>query len=155
MSRILAIGLGNELRGDDAAGLLTARALLELAPDLVDVEEHTGDVVRLAESMRRYAEVVIVDAVVAEAPPGTVLDLDPVRATTRFRSSSHGLGVAEAIALARVLEPDPAFGPHVRVIGIAGTEFGIGSPPSAAVERAANGVAHRLASELRETVTCA
>jgi hydrogenase maturation protease len=151
MTRILVAGLGNEVRGDDAAGLLAARAIRALALENVDVEEHSGDVARLADSMACHKEVVVVDAVVSGAPPGTVLELTPEDAVARTRSSSHGLGVAEALALARVL----GAAPHVRIIGIAGREFAMGSKPCIAVARAAREVAERFASQLEESAPCA
>lgn len=151
MRRTLVAGVGNELRGDDAAGLLAARAIRDLRLDDVDVEEHTGDAAALAESMGRYPEVVIVDAVVSSAPPGTVRELDPDGATARSRFSSHGLGVCEAIALARALGATP----RVRLIGIDGKQFALGSKASDAVVRAAREVAKRFASRLEEPAPCA
>lgn len=144
--------LGNALRGDDVAGLLVARALRASVPAGVDVEEHSGDVVALAESMARHAEVVVIDAVVADVPAGTVLELEaPEGAATRTRSSSHGLGVPEALAIARVLGSEP----QVRLIGIAGSEFGLGSSPTAAVVSAASEVARSLGAQLQQPAPCA
>lgn len=151
MTRTLVAGLGNELRGDDAAGLLAARAIRALLLENVDVEEHSGDVVALAESMARHAEVVVVDAVVSGAPPGTLCELNPDGAVTRARSSSHGLGVSEALALARALGATP----HVRLIGIEGSQFALGSKTCTAVARAAREVAERFASQLEESAPCA
>jgi hydrogenase maturation protease len=151
MTKILVAGIGNELRGDDAAGLLAARAIRSLRLDNVDVEEHSGDVVALAESMARYADVVIVDAVVSSAPPGTVRELNPDGAVTRARSSSHGLRVSEALALARALGATP----RVRLIGIEGSQFALGSKPCTAVAGAAREVAERFASQLEESAPCA
>jgi hydrogenase maturation protease len=151
MTKTLVVGLGNDLRGDDAAGLLAARAIRELRLDQVDVEDHLGDVAALAESMARYAEVVIVDAVVSGAPPGTVRELDPDASVTRARSSSHGLGVSEALALARAL----GAGTHVHLIGIEGSQFALGSKPCTAVAQAARKVAERFASQLGGPAPCA
>jgi hydrogenase maturation protease len=152
VSRLLVACLGNELRGDDAAGLLVARELRALLPAGVDIEEHSGDVVALGESMARHAEVVVIDAVVANVPRGTVLELDPKdAASARDRSSSHGLGVLEALAIARALGSEP----HVRLIGIVGSEFALGSKPTAAVVTAASELARSLAAQLQEPAPCA
>jgi hydrogenase maturation protease len=152
VTRLLVACLGNALRGDDVAGLLVARALRASMPAGVDVEEHSDDVVTLAESMARHADVIVIDAVVADVPPGTVLELDPPEdAGARTRSSSHGLGVPEALAIARVLGSEP----HVRLIGIAGSEFSLGSKPTAAVVSAASEVARSLAAQLQEPAPCA
>jgi hydrogenase maturation protease len=151
MTRTLVAGLGNELRGDDSAGLLAARAVRALLLDNVDVEEHSGDVAALAESMARHAEVFVVDAVVSGAAPGTVRELNPDGALTRSRSSSHGLGVPEALTLARAL----GGAPHVRLIGIEGSHFALGSKPCTAVAGAARVVAALVAAQLEESSPCA
>jgi hydrogenase maturation protease len=142
----LVIGLGNELRGDDAAGLLAAREFRALALAGVEVEEHTGDVAALAESIATHQEVVIVDAVASRAPVGTVLELEAGVGQDRTRSSSHGLGVSEALALAQAL----GAAPHVRLIGIAGTDFDLGSPPGPGVAVAAREVARMVADQLAD-----
>ncbi|HYM96104.1 MAG TPA: hydrogenase maturation protease, partial [Candidatus Sulfotelmatobacter sp.] len=136
---------------DDVAGLLAAREFRALAVKGVEVEEHTGDVAALAESLAMHDEVVIVDAAAGGAPAGTVLAFIPGVALDRARSSSHGLGVAEALALAQAL----GAAPRVRLIGIAGTEFGLGAQPSTAVLVAARAVAQRVAEELTEKPACA
>jgi hydrogenase maturation protease len=63
--------------------------------------------------------VVLVDAVAGGGPPGTVMQLDPAAlGTGPTPLSSHGLGVAEAIALARRLYGDAAVA-RLAIVGIA------------------------------------
>jgi hydrogenase maturation protease len=147
VSRLLVVGVGNDLRGDDAAGLLAVRRLAALGPLGVDVLEHTGDPVALAEAMSGHDEVVVIDAVCAGDEPGAVLELGAEAGVLRGHASSHGLGLREALALAGLTGAPPA----VRVIGIAGRRFDLGAPPSPAVIRAAAAVAARLL----EARTCA
>lgn len=144
MSDLLVVGVGNETRGDDAAGLLAARAVRALGLEGVHVEEH-GDLAGLAEAIGRHSDVLIVDAVVG-GPPGAVVDVD-LQAMQQSASSSHGFDVREALALARAL----GSGATVRVVGIAGGCFDAGAAPSEAVRRAAGDVAERIAEKL----TCA
>ena len=151
MTKTLVAGLGNDLRGDDAAGLLAAREIGALLLDNVDVEEHSGDVAALADSMSRHEQVVVIDAVVTGAPPGTLCELDPGVAATRSQSSSHGLGVREALAISRALGATP----QVRLIGIEGGQFELGTKPSPAVARGASEAAARIAAQLMEAVSCA
>lgn len=133
MNRVLVAGLGNEMRGDDAAGLLAARAVRRLAQGGVDVEEFEGDMVSLAEAMAVHPEVIVVDAVQADVAAGTVLELTPEQASECAVASSHGLGVGSALALARVSGGTPS----VRVFGIAGRSFTLGAAPSEEVVRGA------------------
>jgi hydrogenase maturation protease len=63
--------------------------------------------------------VVLVDAVAGGGPPGTVMQLDPdalVDGPTPL--SSHGIGIAEAIALARTLYSDAAVA-RLAIVGVA------------------------------------
>jgi len=144
MSRTLVVGLGNETRGDDAAGLLAARAVCTLGLAGVDVEEH-GDVAGLAEAIARHSDVVLFDAV-AGGTPGAVVEVE-LGALRRVTTSSHGLDAGEAVDLARVLGSQA----RVRVIGIVGRCFETGAPPSAEVTRAAAAAALRI----KEVLPCA
>lgn len=147
MSAILVAGLGSELRGDDAAGLLAARALARLCPRGIDVEEHQGDVPALAESMSRHEQVVVIDAVAGGGEPGRILRLTPESAVLRAATSSHGLGLREAVALAGVLGSAPA----VHVFGITGGRFELGAAPCPEVVRAAA----EVAVQIKEQYPCA
>jgi hydrogenase maturation protease len=128
------IGLGNELRGDDAAGLLAVRRLGSLPrPRPVRVLEHSGDCLSLLQRWRGAHAVVLLDAARSGAPVGSVTVFDasrqPCPASLRA-DSSHAFGVAETIELARTLGELP---PVVVVYAIEGSEFGYGAPLSEAV----------------------
>ncbi len=138
------IAIGNDLRGDDAAGLIVARHLLELNPVGVLVEQHSGEVGALVEALCRGGQVDLVDAVAGPEPPGTVLRLGPGEVRDRRRTaSSHGLGLAEAIALAEAL----GMLPEIRLHGIVGRRFGLGDPVSEGVEGAAQELAAEIAAD--------
>ena len=145
MKRVLVAGLGNAMRGDDAAGLLAVRALRAIDCGALDVEEHDGDVAALAESMARHERVIVIDAVRADSAPGTVLKLTPDAAASLRPASSNGLGLREAIAMARVLGGRP----RVEVYGIASESSAVGAAPSPAVMRAAADVALRIEERFR------
>ena len=147
MNATVVCGLGNDLRGDDAAGLLVARALTKLDVRDVDVEEHSGEPGALVTSMAQHRHVIIVDAVAADAPPGTVLSQCWDGTAIRGAVSSHGLGLSEALALGRLLGAVA----NVTVHGIVGRVFEVGAPPSAEVVLAAA----ELAARIEEDVACA
>ena len=116
--RVRVIGLGRQTAGDDGAG---PAVIAELARRGVPagVELHQladpSDLLPLVDGPGR---VVIVDAVLGR-PAGRVLVLTPeaLSAQAMVPSSSHGLGVGQALALAGVLAADAAR-PEVRLIGI-------------------------------------
>jgi hydrogenase maturation protease len=131
------IGLGNEWRGDDGVGLEVARRL--------GGRELGGEPIELAEALFGGAEVVVVDAVSSGAPPGTVHTFDastePLPARLFGASSTHTLGLAEALELARSLGRLPH---RVTVYGIEGSRFGFGKGLSPEVELAAEELVEEL-----------
>ncbi|MBI3858217.1 MAG: hydrogenase maturation protease, partial [Planctomycetes bacterium] len=97
---MLILGVGNALRGDDAAGLQAARLLRDRVPEGVVVAEFGGDASGLLDDWAGHESVILIDAVSSGAAPGTVLRLDAAAAPVpagRSGVSSHAFGVAEAI----------------------------------------------------------
>jgi len=145
---LLIIACGNADRGDDAAGLLVGRRLRELG---IDVCEQTGEAVELMESWRDAGldcEVILIDAVVTGARPGTVRVWDAREAPVVgdfLRCSTHAFGVAEAIQLAKILDLLP---PRMQIYGIEGKQFEMGGAPSTEVLLAVDEVAARIAREV-------
>ena len=127
MQELLIIGCGNDARGDDAAGLLVARRLQSLGTNAC---VQARDALDLIEMWKTADLVILVDAVVAGGPPGQVSFWDGKAAPVEinpFRCSSHSLGVAEAIEMARVLDSLPK---QLLIYGIEGSQFEAGTPPS-------------------------
>jgi hydrogenase maturation protease len=147
----LVIGVGNEWRRDDAAGLVAARRLRERAPRSLRVVEHEGEPLDLIEQWSGAVAAIVLDAVSSGAPPGAIHRLDVL--TERFpaepfRGSTHGLGIVEAVQLARALGRLPGW---LLVIGIEGKRFDSGAGLSPEVERAAERLADELAGQSLNT----
>ncbi len=144
----LIIGLGNQYRRDDAAGLVVARRLKEAAPEHVRVLEEGGDGAALMESWKDADTVILIDAVRSGTEPGTLHRLDahtqPIP-TRFFHCSTHAFGVAEAIELARALSQLPS---RVIVYGIEGKTFEAGQGLSPEVEKATQEVVERALGDL-------
>jgi hydrogenase maturation protease len=132
---------GNPERGDDGAGALVARRLRDLG---IEAETRTGEASELLEAWSGTDSVVVVDAVETGAPAGTVWQWDGRQASfpARPSTSTHGLGLAEAITLARVLDRLPE---RLRVYGIEGRRFEPGSEISPEVKLAVEEVVRRIA----------
>lgn len=136
------IGVGNELRGDDAVGLVVIQ-LLKDAPATLHVCE--GEPIALLDTWEGHEHVVVVDGMRSGAAPGTTRVLearDEALPPELSQSSTHLLGVAEAVELARALDrlPDRL---TVYAIEIGDVEPGAGL--SAPVAEAAA----RVAAEIR------
>jgi len=138
----VVVGVGNDLRGDDAAGWETVRRLGP-SPSLV-LHEHAGDAPGLVGLWGPDDDVTIVDAVVSDDPPGTLLELDalagPLPAAVSW-ATTHGAGVAEGVELARALGQLPR---SLVVLGIVARQFDLGAPMTPEVERAVEEVVRKL-----------
>ena len=147
---VVVVGVGNDFRGDDAAGLEVARRLRCAAPAgavVLDCEaEHTG----LLHSWEGERDVIVVDATRSGATPGTIHRLDaaagPLPAQL-FAHSTHHLNVADTVELGRALDRLPE---RLEVLGIEGSRFDLGAELSPEVERAVEGLAAELLERLGE-----
>jgi hydrogenase maturation protease len=149
---IVVIGVGNEYRSDDGAGIAVARRLRALFPAGVTILEESGEGAALMQGWQGAAWVMLVDAVRSGASPGTIHRLDARAApmpTGFFHYSTHAFSVAEAVELARSLDQLPA---HLVVYGIEGATFAAGVELSPAVEQAVEAVVERIAQEARDVL---
>ena len=142
---MLIIVCGNRQRGDDAAGILVAERLRALG---IAAEVCSGEVSNLIEAWTGADDVIVIDAVVSGTPAGTVHVWDGQRLPTFATSagSTHGLGVAQAIRLARALNRLPS---RLLVYGIEGKNFEMGSSVSPELERAVEEVVQRITEGTR------
>lgn len=137
----LIIGIGNPDRGDDAAGVLAARRV------------HGGRVIEWADCSTlldlwdEADNVVVIDAMRSGAPSGTIrrFDVWSERLPSRGFVSTHAMGVAETVEMARALGRLPG---RLIVYGIEAAAVGVGDLPSPAVCAAASEVAAAIDREL-------
>lgn len=147
-SEVLVIGIGNPDRGDDAVGRVVAERLARQPPAGARVVETDGEVARLLSLLDEAAEVVIVDAASSEDSPGTVHRLDATSAAipaAMFAMSTHAMGLAECLELARALGRMPR---RCVVFAIAAATFDIGAPLSTGVAAAVDEVVARIRDEV-------
>lgn len=141
------VGIGSMDRGDDAAGRLAVRALGDRLEEGIEISECQGTVIDLVSGWDQESSVLLVDAMVSGAPPGTIRRID-ARAQplpdTGPPTSGHGLGIAEAVALARALGCLPA---SLVVLAIEGGCFEGGAPLTPAVAAALPTLVERIESE--------
>jgi hydrogenase maturation protease len=146
---VLVVGIGNAMRGDDGAGLEVVRRLREGGPVTgVTVCTLEGEGIGLLDAWEGASAVVLVDTVQSGSAPGTVHRLDAAAKSLpgglRTSSSTHAVGVADAIELARVLGRLPA---RLVVYGIEGERFDAGAALSAPVAAVIDDVAGRVMRE--------
>jgi hydrogenase maturation protease len=143
------IGVGNRFRGDDGAGLEVASRLRATHPPGCRILEEEGEPGSLIEDWALVQEALVVDAVSTGAEPGTLHRFDATAEplpVELFRSSTHALGIADAVELARELDRLP---PRLAVYGIEGENFETGEGLSPAVEATVDKLVAELCEELR------
>ena len=138
------VGVGNAFRGDDAVGLEVVRML-----DGVTTFECEGEPVSILDRWEGFDRAILVDAMRSGAPPGSVRRIevtDEPLPPELHRASTHLVGVADAVELARALGRLPR---SVVVYGIEGKSFDAGTELTPAVAAAAAVVAGRIQEEVR------
>ena len=109
-SDVRVLGLGNEILGDDALGIVVAREAEARFGKLVDVVASSQAGFHVMDELLGVSRLLVVDSIrTGAAKPGTfyVLDEHAIRPAPGF--SSHSLGIFEVLAVARRLGlPVPA-----------------------------------------------
>lgn len=146
-SSTLVVGIGNDDRGDDGAGLEVARRLRARGLADVTVRECASDSLELLHTWMKSSRVILVDAASAGGPPGRVSRFDaehPLPAGVLY-GSTHAWGVAQTVEMARVLGCAPA---ELVVYAIEGTSFELGGRLSRPVRRAVRRVERHILQDL-------
>jgi hydrogenase maturation protease len=145
----LVLGVGNELRGDDAVGIELARRIARRGLPGIEAESARPDGLWLINRWVGTPRVVLVDAVRSGGPPGSWIRIDAhqgLLGVDAVASSSHRFGIKEAIELARRLGRLPD---RLIVLGVEGAQFGLGEGLSEPVKQAMDGIEHAILTELR------
>lgn len=144
----LVIGIGNSDRGDDAVGRVVARKLSRQSIPGVRVVEHSGEPAGLLECLTGAESVYLIDAASTGERPGTTRRFDVAAMElprVAFGYSTHGLGLAEAIELARALGKLPR---RCVVYAIEGRTCEVGATLSPEVATAVAEVANQIRDEM-------
>jgi hydrogenase 3 maturation protease len=142
--RIAIVGIGHELRGDDAAGVFVARALQSLLSEregflIVDAgpapENFTSQLRRFKPNL-----ILLVDAAQMQETPGSIRLLD-WRDTSGLSASTHTL---PPYVLSEYLTGE--LGCQVILLGIQILDTGLGAPLSPPVQQAVESIVQNIAS---------
>lgn len=151
--KILVLGIGQSLRGDDTAGLEAVRLWREKFPETaggvqVELSELPG--LALLDLLERIDAAILVDAVQSSASAGAVICLSPdeLASFTPEAGFAHGWGVAETLQLGRSMYPSLAKC-RVTLIGIVGKDFRLGVGLSPEVREALAGAVERIEKEVQ------
>ena len=146
MADAVVIGVGNRWRRDDIAGIAVLDRLRGRVGDGVELIESDGEPTRLIDAFERAPQVVMVDAVVTGAEPGTVHRFADTDLPDRMGigQSSHLVGLIGTIELGKLLGKLPN---GLVLIGIEAADFNNGEGMT---EGVAAGVATAVEAVLGE-----
>jgi len=118
--RARIIGIGQDSAGDDGIGIAVARRLLNMRlPGDIEVIERSEPSAIITQLINGVERVILVDAIIDNASTGRIVQIDPsrTRASTGRLLSTHGIGLLEAIDLARTLD-EAAMPRQIVIVGI-------------------------------------
>lgn len=132
---VRVLGLGNEILSDDAFGILAARRIGEMYPQ-VDVVCTPESGFHLLDAVLGASRLIVVDTIqTRRAEPGTVYEVRENGLPFEPGGSPHRIGLFETLALARSLElPAPD---DVTVVAVEAADcLTVGGPMDPRVEAA-------------------
>ena len=146
---MLVLGLGNELLGDDAIGVLAVRRLQDELPEKIHVTETSMYGMAMLDVILGYRHLIVIDAIkTGRWPVGTVVEIDPNGLGVVAAPSPHFSGLPEMQALAKTLKLD--FPEQIAVFAVEiedGTCFG--APVHPKVHRALDEVVRRVKKQVK------
>ncbi|MBN1440577.1 MAG: hydrogenase maturation protease [Anaerolineales bacterium] len=155
---VVLIGIGQYLRGDDGAGPEAVRRWSAEFPAAAQdprlqilLLETPG--LGLLPDLESADAAVLVDAVAAGLPPGSVRVFDPIpeAGLTPAEKTAHGFGVAEAVSVAR--RTGLQLPPRLVLIGIEGEKYELGTGLSHSVSTSLSWAVRTIQSTILELLS--
>jgi len=146
----LVLALGNPLLGDEGVGLRALQALASAAdfPPSIELLDGGTAGLSLVPRLRSAERVLVLDAVTAGRPPGTVLRLDGSELGREGfgKISTHQIGLDDVLAASRL-----SGGPEeIVILGVEPASLSLGVGLSASVESAIGTLVSAALRQLRE-----
>ena len=129
MKKILVLGLGNILMGDEGLGVRISEMLASdyKLPENVEVVDGGTAGMDLMETVAESDAVIVTDAIFSQKPPGTIITMvdDDVEAFFRARTSPHQIGLVDVLAALRLTDESPE---RLVIVGVVpeAMELGVG-----------------------------
>ena len=104
MKKIAIIGLGNDILGDDAIGLIAARELKKIYKDSIEVFESPNGGLELLDYLEGYDFALILDSLyTGQYPVGSIVTYSASDFESSTASTPHYIGLPEVVKLANKL----------------------------------------------------
>jgi len=115
-SDLLVLGIGSPFGADRVAWEVVDRLRGDPRYSRLRLETADRPGAGLATYLQGVRAAILFDALLSDAPPGSLHRLHPAQLAPGDRTSNHGFGVADALALGRALGILP---PRLALVGIA------------------------------------
>ena len=149
--RALILGLGNEIAGDDAVGILVARGVRDRFADHaeIDVVESGASGLALLEVFAGYDRAIVIDSILTgRHAPGTILEMGMDRIGKVDAPSVHQAGLPELAAVAARLGLGFPMQTRVLAVEVVDTTT-LGAPMSEPVAAAVDALVGRVCARVR------
>jgi hydrogenase maturation protease len=148
---VVIIGVGNDYRTDDAAGLLAARRLAALDLPGVRVVDSVGDGTDLINAWENMYRAIVIDSVRSESDPGEVYRFDGLTGDISLDAlsacSTHAFSIPETIELARTLDRLPQ---SLVIYGVEADSFAPGEGLTEAVAQGVDKIVRLIRAEIEK-----
>jgi hydrogenase maturation protease len=151
---VAVIGIGQSMRGDDAAGLEAVRLWRTSHPQTAQRSQvHIGCLegsgLELIELLQGMDAAVLVDAVRSDAPAGTLhrIGTEALSCLQGASAAAHGWGVRDVLRLAAALQPEIGRA-EIRLLGIEIEQLGVGQALSETVQAALPALSEAIEQEV-------
>ena len=116
--KILVLGIGNELAGDDIIGIKVVREVAEIGPSDIDYKQLSTGGLQLLETILGYDKVLIVDSIETNSPSRRILKIKTEDfSDATFLASPHDMNFPTALEIGRKSLPE-MMPKVIRIIGI-------------------------------------
>ncbi|MHA2292065.1 MAG: hydrogenase maturation protease [Candidatus Hodarchaeales archaeon] len=116
--KILILGIGNELAGDDIVGIKAVREVAEIGPSNIDYKQISIGGLQLLEAILGYDKVLIVDSIETNSSQKRILKLIPEDFTNNtFLASPHDINFPTALEVGKKSVPN-LMPKVIKIIGI-------------------------------------
>jgi hydrogenase maturation protease len=152
VTKVAVIGIGQSLRGDDAAGLEAIRQWRKTFPETanrpeVQIEANELPGLALIDALNNVDAAILIDALQSSAKPGAIhrLSEEDLTSFTSGSKSAHGWGAAETLRMRSQLTDTKI---NIRIIGIEAEQMELGKGLSKAVKEAMPKICEAIEEEI-------
>jgi hydrogenase maturation protease len=149
--KTVVVGIGNDFRRDDGAGLAAVRLLKKYPIPGIEFVELNGEVTRLLKTLQDCDSAIIIDAVQSGASPGIIHRFDAAHESLpgiASQRSTHGISLGSLLELARAQGQFPK---RLVVYGIEGASFDHGRDLTPDVAAALGRLVERVRIDLQSS----